>query len=95
MKTVFLKEQNIRDRSHMCAFFHELYGPSFHAVSAEEAEARLRQVETDTEFILTHRQSMAICNNPFAYEALLAIGRAAEDNPHIVIHIRSGGAADR
>lgn len=94
MKTVFLKERDIRDRGCMCAFFHDLFGPGFHAATPEEAEAGLLRLEADIEFVLTHRQTAAICACPYAYEVLLAIGRAAGSSAHIRIHVRSGGAGD-
>lgn len=88
MIRIVLRAASIASNSDLCGFMHEKFGPNFHVTKAEDLEKRLAEYGDSAEFVLTPREIRKICDNPTAYNVLLAIGRAAASNPEILVHIR-------
>lgn len=88
MIRIVLRAASIGTNADLCGFMHEKFGPDFHVTKAEDLKKRLTEYRESVEFVLTPREIRKICDNPTAYNVLLAIGRAAADNPEILVHIR-------
>lgn len=82
-KVVVLDAKCLTNKEDMCLFFHRAFGPDFNANNLDGLYDALGELHEDTMFVLTRLNVTRICNDRYAYNVLLVIGKAAQHNPNI------------
>lgn len=89
-KRIVLRPDRIQTREDMNLYMQGLFSfEGEHACSNLDAlRDSLSEVTEDTVIVLTPETIQKICENEYSYKVLLALGYAAEENPHLSIRFR-------
>ena len=59
--------------------------PEYYGANLDALNDCLSEVSQDTEIVLTKENLDEICRSSYAYQILLVMSKAAEENPHLQI----------
>jgi RNAse (barnase) inhibitor barstar len=82
-RAVVLDGRSLTNQKDMYLFFQRAFGPDFNANNLDGLYDALGEISEDVMFVLTRQNVTRICEDRYAYNVLLVIGRAAENNSHI------------
>ena len=85
-----LDPKRMKTRKKMHEYMDELFGfeDELDAVNLDALNDSLSEVTEVTELILTPAAVREICASDYAYTLLLVLGRAAQENPNIIVRFR-------
>lgn len=89
-KRIVLRPDRIQTREDMNLYMQGLFSfeGEYACSNLDALRDSLSEVTEDTVIVLTPETIQKICENEYSYKVLLALGYAAEENPHLSIRFR-------
>jgi hypothetical protein len=86
-RTIKLDGDRLMDRQSLRLYMHELFTEEKKIdVSDKGILDLLMQIEDDTDICLSKKCVGRVCGSVYAFHILGIIGKASDQNPHIMIH---------
>ena len=85
-KEVRLNPHRIQDRYSMSEYMRSLFDlPEYFSGNLDSLVDCISEITENTDILLTKQCVREACESKYAFKVLMALGRAADDNPHIHI----------
>ena len=86
-RKVYLRADQICDRKSAASYMTKMFHfPEGFVQNLSSMKDCLEEVYEDTDILLSKKAVKEICQSSYAFQVLLTIGTAADENPHIQIH---------
>lgn len=87
VRKIHLDAEQIKDRKSAAWYMTDLFHfPEGFVQNLPSLKDCLEEVKEDTDILLSRECVNEICQNSYAFEVLLTIGKAADENRHLHIH---------